>query len=198
MYGKWSVTAEQYVDDVRRIVDDIGDNLVWAAPQDWMCEPHICEKTGKTVLEHQELTVQNYLDLRRIAPELPFIPVLQGWERSDYFRHVEMYASAGVDLRALPTVAIGSVCRRQHTQMAEELVRDLAGMGLRLHAFGVKTNGLKGMARHLQSSDSMAWSFTARRSEPLDGCRHRNCANCLRYALKWRDKVLSLIRTHGG
>lgn len=36
-------------------------------------------RTGLTVREHQERTIANFLELRRIAPGLPFIPVLQGW-----------------------------------------------------------------------------------------------------------------------
>ncbi len=38
----------------------------------------------------------------------------------------------------------------------------------------------------------MAWSIDARHRPPLPGCtRHRNCANCLRYALRWRSHVLA-------
>jgi hypothetical protein len=36
----------------------------------------------------------------------------------------------------------------------------------------------------------MAWSYRARRSPALPGCTgHRNCANCLRYALAWRARL---------
>ena len=45
---------------------------------DWMCEPAMLARTGLTVAEHQAGTVANYLELRAAAPELPFIPVLQG------------------------------------------------------------------------------------------------------------------------
>ena len=63
---------------VRRYRDEIG-GLEWAAPMDWMCEPFMLAKTGLTVAEHQARTVANYLELRSLAPELPFVPVLQGW-----------------------------------------------------------------------------------------------------------------------
>ncbi len=49
-----------------------------------MCEPQIVARTGLSVREHQERTVANYLTLRSIAPDLPFIPVLQGWRIADY------------------------------------------------------------------------------------------------------------------
>jgi hypothetical protein len=98
--------------------------------------------------------------------------------------------TAGVDLPSLPLVGLGSVCRRQHTKMAEDLVRRLHGDGVSVHAFGFKLQGLRNAARYLASSDSMAWSLDARRSPPLPGCTHRRCNNCLTYALWWRGKAL--------
>jgi hypothetical protein len=98
-YGRWTVTLEQYVQEVRRYRDEIG-KLEWAAPQDWMCEPYIIAKTGLSVVEHQRRTVENYLILKRLAPDLPFIPVVQGWKVADYLRCIAMYQQAGVDLRS--------------------------------------------------------------------------------------------------
>jgi hypothetical protein len=45
----------------------------FASPQDWMREPVMIERTGLSVREHQARTVANYLDLRMLAPRLPFI-----------------------------------------------------------------------------------------------------------------------------
>lgn len=164
----------------------------WAAPQDWMCEPWIIQQTGLSVEEHQRRTVSNLVTLRHIAPDLPFIPVLQGWEYQDYLRHVDMYVEAGIDLAGEPTVGVGSVCRRQNTAEAAGIIKGLAALGLRLHGFGFKLTGLRAVATILQSSDSLAWSFAARRDAPLPGHTHKNCANCLPYALKWRDKVKAI------
>ena len=188
-YGEWRTSPEEYVDAVRRYRDEVG-NLEWAAPQDWMCEPFIVAETGLSVAEHQQRTIANYLTLRTLAPELPFIPVLQGWELTEYHAHVEAYARAGVDLTSEPLVGVGSVCRRQDTAQAEWIVRTLTALGLRLHGFGVKVGGLARMADSLTSADSMAWSYSARRSPPLAGCTHRSCQNCWRYARRWRDHVV--------
>ena len=57
---------------VRRYADEIG-NLAWAAAQNWMCEPWIVEETGLSVAEHQRRTIENYLELRTKAPELPWL-----------------------------------------------------------------------------------------------------------------------------
>ncbi len=38
----------------------------------------------------------------------------------------------------------------------------------------------------------MAWSIAARRRPPLPDCAgHLNCANCPRYAYRWRQHVLA-------
>lgn len=191
--GTWTITPKQYVGEVRRFSDEIG-KMEWAAAQDWMCEPFILKQTGFSVHEHQRRTVCNYLTLRDMAPEVPWVPVLQGWQHDDYLRHVEMYDRAGVDLPALPIVGLGSVCRRQHTGEVEWLIRQLASdYGLRLHGFGFKTLGLERVADALTSADSMAWSLAARHDDAMPGCSHANCANCSRYALEWRRKLLERI-----
>jgi hypothetical protein len=142
------------------------------------------------VASHQRATITSLLKLRSLAPELPWIPVLQGWSLDDYGRHVDAYDQAGVDLAAEPLVGIGSVCRRQATREIDRIVTTLAGQGLRLHGFGVKTAGLGCYGWALASADSLAWSYAARREPPLPGHRHKNCANCLAYALAWRERVV--------
>jgi hypothetical protein len=151
-----------------------------------MCEDVMLEKTGLTIREHQERAVQNYLDLRGRGP---FIPVLQGWSVADYLRCADLYEEAGVDLYAEALVGVGSVCRRQDTSEIGEVMRAL--QPLRLHGFGVKIDGVARYGHLLESSDSMAWSSAARWVPALPGCPHKSCANCLKYALKWRDKVLN-------
>jgi hypothetical protein len=192
LHGGWRTTPADYVAAVRRYREEIG-GLEWAAPQDWMCEPFMLAKTGLSVAVHQARTVTNYLELRDLAPDLPFIPVLQGWRLDDYLRCVEMFERAGVDLASERLVGVGSVCRRQATGEIEVIVHSLAAMGLRLHGFGVKTGGMIRYADCLTSADSLAWSFEARRSAPLLGCSHANCANCLRYAEAWRERTLARL-----
>lgn len=189
-HGGFATTAHAYAAAVRRYADEVG-NLAWASVQDWMCEPFVLARTGLTVAEHQRRTVASYLELRDLAPDVPWVPVVQGWLLDDYLTCVEAYADAGVDLAALPLVGLGSVCRRQATGGIGAVVAALAG--LRLHGFGVKTGGLVRYGRLLASADSMAWSYRARRSSPLSGCAHRTCANCLRFALRWRETVIARL-----
>jgi hypothetical protein len=194
VFGRWTVTVEQYVREVREYVSEIG-KLQWAAQMDHMCEPWILAKTGGTVEEHQRLTLENYLQLKSKAPDLPWVPVLQGWTITDYWRHAEAFARAGVDLAALPLVGVGSICRRQGTTGAGVILATLATSQLRLHAFGMKVSGLRLSAGAVVSTDSLAWSFAARRRPALPECRgrHRSCQNCQRYALQWRSKLLRTL-----
>lgn len=189
-FGRWVTTETEYVEATRRYQDEIG-RLVWAAPQDWMCEPHMLEKTGLTVREHQHRTIASYLSLR---DQGPFIPVLQGWTLPDYIDCIGMYRDAGIDLAALPVVGVGSVCRRQRTAEIADIFRELAGYGLSMHGFGVKT-GLYEYGEYLVSADSLAWSYNARRSPPIPGHErwHKNCANCLDWALDWRRNLLARL-----
>jgi hypothetical protein len=204
-YGRWTITAEQYAAEVARYAAEIG-GLRWAAPMDWMCEPAIIHGgqvgaqtfpgTGLSVDRHQALTTQNYLTLCQLWPSVcdlpcPFIPVLQGWSLGDYDRHCDRYAAAGVDLAAAATVGLGSVCRRQNTVKIGLIAGMLALQGLRLHGFGVKTQGLSLYGDALASADSLAWSLDARRALPLPGHSHKNCANCAEYAAMWRTGVLT-------
>lgn len=202
LHGKWKTTPKEYISMVRRIQSEVG-RMQWAAPQDWMCEPIMLKKTRLTVAEHQRRTVENFLELRSLAPDLPIIPVLQGWSMTDYWRCEDLYDKAGVDLYKEKTVGVGTVCRRQGTKEAERIMRTLASGGLKLHGFGFKTKGLEIAADAMVSSDSLAWSLAARFSPPLPGhdkpgpgrpLGHIKCVNCAVFALDWRRDMLASLK----
>lgn len=214
-HGRWTVTPAEYVERLYRYRDEIG-HLLWAAPQDWMCEPPIVyggweggqyyvgtrrflDPGGvltfdELVAEHQRRTVANGAQLREMAPDLPITFVVQGWTPEQYVRCVDFYLSiAGIDLTTEPLVGVGSVCRRQGMVEAGQILAALHARGVRrLHGFGFKTLGLKAHGHLLTSADSMAWSRDARWKPPLPGCerQHKNCANCLTFALQWRRDLL--------
>lgn len=214
-HGRWTVSVAKYAAEVRRFRDEIG-NMVWAAPQDWMCEPIVIAGgelpsgirftgTGLSVRAHQIRTVANLVQLRALAPDLPFVPVLQGWTLDDYLHCWDLYEMAGIHLQDEPIVGIGSVCRRQATGEAVAIFADLARRGLRdkMHGFGVKTAGLPAVKDVLASSDSQARSMHARRrgillpghDKPGPGRPkgHKNCANCLEYLLGERAAMVAKL-----
>jgi hypothetical protein len=169
-----------------------------------MCEPWIIAKSGLSVEEHQRRTVENFLELRELAPEIPWIPVLQGWELRDYLVAARMYYLSGVDVREARIVGVGSVCRRQSTDQIGEVFTALNRVGINsLHGFGVKRAGLVRYGDRVNTADSMAWSYRARRaahdrvavglSGSVAHCDKRNCANCKHFALEWRERVLTAV-----
>jgi hypothetical protein len=192
-YGQFRYWPTRYAEDVRDYLKIGG--LDWASPQDWMCEPWVLRQTGLTVNEHLRRTVGNFIELTHVAPDLPFIPVIQGWKLGDYFTCVDMYHDSGIDLMRYPTVGVGSVCRRQSTDEIRDIMVALSELGLRLHGFGVKTDGLRKYSQHMVSCDSMAWSAMGRNHPQWKGqenCRetHKNCANCFPFALRWRETIV--------
>ena len=196
--GEWTKTADEYLTKLTDL-ERLGLPYEWAAPQDWMVEPFMLERTGLTLEEHQKRTVENYLDLS--SKNARIIPVLQGWTLDDYFECFELYEAHGVNLRDQKLVGVGSVCRRQGTKEIERIMRSLHAKDLKLHGFGVKTQGLENYSECLTSSDSLAWSYSARYSDKRCwDCQQRlappkNCANCLQWGLDWRHDILQRIDT---
>lgn len=201
LFGEWTISPNDYVKELNRL-KDLGLKIKWAAIQDWMVEPVMLEKTGLTILEHQKRTVDSLKILREITNEIHFIPVLQGQTLDDYFQHFEMYEKAGFQLRKEEVVGVGSVCRRQSSYEIGKIMKGLYHKGLKLHGFGVKKKGIEKYGHFLHSSDSLAWSYCARYSKKrCKGCMKRinlkgkfpkNCANCLDYALDWRNQIINL------
>jgi len=190
LYGEFRTSARAYARCVQRYQRDIG-YLDFASIQDWMVEPDMLRRTGRSIEEHQERSIDSYLELTSLAPEVPWMPVLQGWGPLEHEEHAEAYARRGVDLRACARVGVGSICRRQQTARAGHILAGLALDGLRLHGFGLKLTGLRHSASFLASADSMAWSYHERRERT--GMQNR-----LDAALAWHASKIEplLSREH--
>jgi len=162
LYGHYRFPVSEYAGQINRW--KVCGNLITAVCQDYMCEPFMLEKTGLTVKEHQELTIQRYDELINLTDVL-IMPVLQGYEPREYIDHLAMY---GERLTNGMRVGVGSVCKRNGNPAA--IVAVLEGIkearpDLRLHGFGLKTKALQNnyIVSMLDSADSMAWSYAARR-----------------------------------
>ena len=155
--GRWTTSPREYAEHAQRIKVETG-KLEWAAVQDWDCTPAVLAKTGKTVLEHQQRTLESYFELQHLAPRVRWVPTLQGFSKGDYLKHVEMYRDAGADLRGLSLVAAGSVGSRQTAEDVVDLFSELSAEGMSLHAFGIRLEGLERSLPFLRSSDAVARS----------------------------------------
>ena len=165
-HGEYRDEPSIYAAEVNRLHSTGVLNITAAVAQDYMCEPFMLARTGKTLIEHQQLTIQRYDQLSVCNLPVPVMPVLQGFAPTDYARHIHDY---GDRLTPGMWVGVGSVCKRQGDPSA--ILRVLSAIkavrpDLRLHGFGVKYTSLmhSGVREILYSADSMAWSFAARRA----------------------------------
>jgi hypothetical protein len=194
LHRSWVTTPARYVEEVRRFRDHIG-RLDWAVIQDWMVDPFTLNRTGKSLRDHQKRTVHSWMELTSRAPDVPWVPVLQGHDLEDVLRHTDDYETASVNWSlSAPVVGLGSVCRRQRDEEVHRMISCLQQKGMRIHVFGMKVTGLKRSGHLVASSDSMAWSYQARRRTTLPGCQHQRCSSCFRYAIGWRSHLLHILR----
>ena len=75
-YGRFREEPAEYAAQVKRWR---GRGLARAVSQDYMCEPFITEKTGMTVKQHQDLTIERYDELYNLCGNI-IMPVIQGYE----------------------------------------------------------------------------------------------------------------------
>lgn len=179
-YGDFRTSVENYATEINRWARC--GNLEMAVTQDYMCEPFMLKRTGKSVSEHQSLTIGRYDKLVNLT-DIPIMPVLQGYQVEDYLKHLDMY---GDRLKPNMRVGVGSVCKRN--AKPSEVARILEAVkrespDLRLHGFGLKTTALANayIFSLLYSADSMAWSFRAR--------KNGGDANSIDEALKFAKEV---------
>jgi hypothetical protein len=170
-HGRYRSPVADYAAEVRRWAG-VGQ-LDACVAQDWMCEPFICAKTGKTVAEHQRLTIERYDELvAELGGAVYAMPMLQGYAPGDYVRHLGAY---GRRLRPGMWAGVGNLCKRngrpKQILAVLEAIRGLRP-DLRLHGFGVKLTALAhpGVRAGLASADSMAWSFHARKNGRDPNC----------------------------
>lgn len=192
-HGRYLMTHEEYVAKIRHIA--AGGGLVFAACMDHMCEQVALKQTGATIFDHQRRTVASFLRLRELAPEIPWLPVLQGQTVEDYLRHLDMYRQAGVDLTEIARVGVGSICRRTRTEEIDEILDALHARGLRLHMFGGKSHALRRNHRRIRSADSMAWSKRGQWESFTEGAHDsqgRLLQNSQEYAEAWRGEMDAL------
>jgi hypothetical protein len=191
--GGYDHSPAEYAAQVRRWAGC--GRLLWAAAQDYMCEPFVLARTGGTVAGHQRLTIERYDELADCdTGGVPILPVLQGFWPDDYRRHMDAY---GERLRPGMAVGVGSVCKRNGS--VSETAAILRAIrrerpDLRLHGFGLKRTALASgdIRRLLASADSMAWSYAARRQ----GRNQNDWCEALRFwheVQDWQEPDMPLL-----
>jgi hypothetical protein len=163
-FGCYRHAPEEYAAEVNRL-SAINHGLKAVVSQDYMCEPFMLKKTGLKVADHQRMTIERYDALHPLITSVYLMPVLQGYLISDYLSHIDQY---GDRLKHGMYVGVGSICKRNSKMRQIEAILSAIKRkrpDLRLHGFGLKITALgSGIVRDcLESADSMAWSFHARK-----------------------------------
>lgn len=161
-HGGYPEPVSVYAEQIRRWKNN--GTMLAAVSQDYMCEPHMIERTGLSVTEHQRLTIERYDALIAEDTGAYIMPVLQGYQPADYVSHIRQY---GERLGPGAWVGVGSVCKRNGNPSVIEAVLlaiKRERPDLRLHGFGLKATALSSaiVVDCLYSADSMAWSYAAR------------------------------------
>jgi hypothetical protein len=179
-FGGYRRSVREYAREANRW-DGCG-TMMAIVSQDYMCEPFILKKTGMTVREHQQLTIDRYLRLIEYDLPAPVMPVIQGYTKDDYLFHLDQYDDL---LEPGQWVGIGSVCKRNSKpEQVHQILKSIKDErpDIRLHGFGLKYTALghRPIIRLLHSSDSMAWSFAAR----YEGRNQNDWREAKRYVAK--------------
>jgi hypothetical protein len=163
-HGGYPQGVEEYASQIKRWAGN--GTLLAAVGQDYMCEASMLAITGLSIADHQRLTIERYDALTACDTGGVYVlPVLQGYAPADYVSHIRQY---GDRLTAGMWVGVGSVCKRNGRPGAVEsvlLAIKRERPDLRLHGFGLKVTALQSalVRELLETADSMAWSFSARR-----------------------------------
>ncbi|MEG3437684.1 hypothetical protein V0288_11190 [Pannus brasiliensis CCIBt3594] len=135
------LSAKKYASEIKRWKTN--GKLLAAVTQDYMCEEVALLATGLSVADHQRLTIKRYdrlLDL--IGGEVYLMPVVQGYEISEYLQHLESW---GDRLSLNQWVGVGSICKRNYRPALVEAILiaiKTARPDLKLHGFGLKKTAL--------------------------------------------------------
>lgn len=161
--GIGHLSVDRYAAQIIRWSDN--GTLVAAVTQDYMCENFILDITGKSVKEHQNLTVERYDNLIKALEnhDTYLMPVLQGYTIPEYLDCLELY---GDRLKLGSWVGVGSICKRNSNAGSIEgilLAIKSVRPDLKLHGFGIKRSALKSSLVWdlLHSADSQAHGLRA-------------------------------------
>lgn len=186
--GDHALTPDEYAVQIKRW--SRCGILSAAASQDYMCESFILQKLGRTVEQHQKMTLERYKKLlasmSKVNCRTLILPILQGYHPDEYLNHLSMYGNL---IEPHAWVGVGSVCKRNANPESVFDVLDAIKKerpDLRLHGFGVKKTCLQEafIVDRLFSSDSMAWSFAARYTGEK--------AHDVNQALKYKARIESM------
>ena len=170
------------------------------ALRDYPCEPDVLEKHGRSVRDHQDMTIQKHKELMRLIPEYDIdsepLCVVQGWELEDYLYHIDRLNEIGL---LTDYVGIGSVCRRGQDEEIRRIILEVDRAlpdRCRIHAFGVKANVLRfgDVVDVLDSADSLAYEYSVMYNDRVSGTRSKSFRDSALSYLEFKKKINRFVK----
>lgn len=159
-WGTYPWSPEQYADFIRAVARDVP--LDFCAVLDYACERGVDRSVLATNRERIEVGLENERACREAAPDLPWLPVLQGDSLEE--RAYDLALRRREDLVPAEYAGVGSVCGRG-AKGAREAITWLRGQlpRVQFHGFGLHVHALRDPVVYdaLRSWDSYSWTWPA-------------------------------------
>jgi len=166
-YAKFSdrypYTPAQYLDFALNVV---GADLI--ATLDLPLD--ILAPRGLPVAEGIRKTVEYGVEVAALAEKLgaldKVVPVLQGFDDpSQWLESLDLYRQHGITPRRFGLWGLGSICMMRSPRLVESVVSEVkrALGGAKIHVFGISMNSLRRVFRAVDSYDTSAWVYWAKK-----------------------------------
>jgi len=161
--GGYPYTPAQYLDFALNVV---GADLI--ATLDLPLD--ILAPRGLPVAEGIRKTVEYGVEVAALAEKLgvldKVVPVLQGFDDpSQWLESLDLYRQHGITPRRFGLWGLGSICMMKSPRLVESIVSEVkrALGGAKIHVFGISMNSLRRVFRAVDSYDTSAWVYWAKK-----------------------------------
>jgi hypothetical protein len=157
-WGRYPWTPAQYADWIAEESRDV--QLDFCATMDYACEKTVNRSILTTNKERIEESIQNELACRQVAPDLPWLPVLQGDNLAE--REFDLSLRRRLGLIPATFAGLGSICGRGVVG-ARQVIKFYRHQlpGVKYHAFGLHVQALDDdeVFMAVRSWDSYSWNW---------------------------------------
>lgn len=195
-WGRYPWLVEQYADFIQEMSRDVP--LDFCAIMDYACEPSVDRSTYATNIERIEVTIANEILCLETAPDLPWLPVLQGDSLEE--RSYDLERRRESDMLPNEYAGIGSVCGRGAGGAVETTLFYREQLpGVKFHGFGMHIQALDNdfVFSVIRSWDSYSWNWgkgqkdVDRPTEYLKRPGESHTSQCRRLGnLYWQNTIL--------
>ena len=149
-WGKYPWSYEQYIEFIRKMSRDV--TLDFCAVMDYACEREVNRSAYETNKSRIEATIENEIALRQLAPNLPWLGVLQGNTLSE--RAWDITQRQELEL-IYQRMGIGSICGRSPRESREVIRFYMQQLPhVHYHAFGLDI-------RTFDKADDIFWAIAS-------------------------------------